>query len=75
MPQANFVVKAGCSYGAKGQIVTIDVPDAGLTDRQKVMLAPYEAPEIFDLTDGEKEPEPKAEPEKELITATPAKSK
>lgn len=42
-----FVVTLNnCSYGKKGSVVELD---GELTDRQKVMLAPYKAPEVKQL--------------------------
>lgn len=38
---ADYIVKHNNSYGNKGDIVKLDKP---LTDRQKVMLEPYEKP-------------------------------
>lgn len=46
MPQAKamYLVKCKCTYGAAGDIVSLDV--AKLTPRQEVMLEKYEAPEV-----------------------------
>lgn len=46
MPQAKamYRVKCKCTYGAAGDIVSLDV--AKLTPRQEVMLEKYEAPEV-----------------------------
>lgn len=51
MPQANmFLVKCKGTYGKKGDIVKLDIAHDALTDRQKVMLEPYKAPEVVDMT-------------------------
>ena len=38
---ATYIVTKGCNYGVVGELVDIDKP---LTERQKVMLKPYEPP-------------------------------
>lgn len=47
MPQANqYMVKAKCSYGKPGDVIELE---GDLTDRQKVMLKPYDAPDVKKL--------------------------
>lgn len=46
--------KQKCSYGAKGDLIDLGKVDK-LTERQKVMLEPYEPKEAKKIT---KEPEP-----------------
>lgn len=48
MPQANvFRVKCKGTYGKKGDLVELPIEHDALTDRQKVMLEPYVAPEVI----------------------------
>ncbi len=44
MAKKNYVVTRTGSYGAVGKVVKLDLGKDGLSDRQKVMLKPYENP-------------------------------
>ena len=50
MAKKQFVVAIpNCTYGSKGEVVELDVPASGLTDRQKTMLKEYQAPTVKKL--------------------------
>ena len=48
MPQAKtkFVCKCKSNYGAKGEVIALDLDPAKLTKRQSVMLATYKEPVV-----------------------------
>lgn len=46
MAKKNFVVTRAGSYGKPGDVVKVEVDKDGLSDRQKVMLKPFEAPTV-----------------------------
>lgn len=51
MAKSKFVVLRSGSYGQKGDVIALDTNE--LTERQKVMLKPYEAPKVKGEEDGE----------------------
>ncbi len=50
MPQAKtkFVCKCKSNYGAKGEVIALELDPSKLTKRQAVMLAPYKEPVVKD---------------------------
>lgn len=46
MKECTVVCKTKCSYGEKGEVVKMKLPDGELSDRQAVMLKHYEAPTV-----------------------------
>lgn len=69
MTKHNYVCKTASNYGQKGELIALEIAPDSLTERQKVMLAPYKEPTVKGEEPGIDVAAVKADAEKEAVKA------